>query len=121
MSIVPSAMSAWRHSPRQINKTFLFALLALMAMFSIGMAVAGGAGGVVGGAEFQPLYNMLVEWMTGYLGRVVAIVFIVIGLIAGAARGNIMGFALGIAAGMGMFLAPPIIESVVAATLPVIA
>lgn len=73
-----------------------------------------------GGTEFGSLYTLLSGWMTGTLGRIVAVIFIIIGVIAGAARQSIMGFVLGIAAGVGMFLAPTIIDAVVTATLPVI-
>jgi len=48
----------------------------------------------------------------------VAVIFIIIGVIAGAARQSIMGFVLGVSAGVGMFLAPAIIDNVVTATLP---
>ena len=71
-----------------------------------------------GGAEFQQTYTTLTGWMTGYLGRIIAIVFILIGLVAGATRQSLMGFVLGVAAGLGLFLAPGFIDSVVTATLP---
>ena len=72
------------------------------------------------GTEFQTLYTLLTGWMTGFLGRSVAVIFIIIGVIAGAARQSIMGFVLGISAGVGMFLAPAIVDNVVTATLPVL-
>jgi conjugal transfer pilus assembly protein TraA len=86
------------------------ALLTLLP----GAALAG-----AGGTEFQATYDMLIGWMTGLLGRIIAIAFIIVGLIAGVARQSIMSFAIGIAAGLGLFMAPDIIDAVVSATLPI--
>jgi len=72
-----------------------------------------------GGTEFQATYDMLIGWMTGLLGRIIAIAFIIVGLIAGVARQSIMSFAIGISAGLGLFMAPDIIDAVVSATLPI--
>ena len=73
-----------------------------------------------GGAEFQGAYTMLTGWMTGILGRIIAITFIVVGLVAGVMRQSIMGFVVGIAAGLGVFVAPDIIDNIVTATLPIV-
>ena len=95
---------------------FVFALAALMALALFAPHASAG----VTGAEFQPLYDTLTGWMTGYLGRVIAVVFIIIGVIAGAGK-SIMGFVLGIAAGVGMFLSPALVDTTVTATLPILA
>jgi len=73
-----------------------------------------------GGAEFQGAYDMLTGWMTGILGRIIAVAFIVVGLVAGVMRQSIMGFVVGIAAGLGVFVAPDIIDNIVTATLPIV-
>ncbi len=73
-----------------------------------------------GGLEFQDTYTMLTGWLTGMLGRIIAITFIIVGLVAGVMRQSIMGFVVGIAAGLGVFVAPNIIDNVVAATLPIV-
>jgi conjugal transfer pilus assembly protein TraA len=73
-----------------------------------------------GGAEFQGAYDMLTGWMTGILGRIIAIAFIVVGLVAGVMRQSIMGFVVGISAGLGVFVAPDIIDNIVTATLPIV-
>jgi conjugal transfer pilus assembly protein TraA len=94
----------------------LIAVLLGIALLSLlpGVALAG-----AGGTEFQATYDMLIGWMTGLLGRIIAIAFIIVGLIAGVARQSIMSFAIGIAAGLGLFMAPDIIDAVVSATLPI--
>ena len=73
-----------------------------------------------GGTESQGAYDMLTGWMTGILGRIIAITFIVVGLVAGVMRQSIMGFVVGVAAGLGVFVAPDIIDSIVTATLPIL-
>ncbi|MFE8032864.1 TraA family conjugative transfer protein [Thiohalocapsa marina] len=97
------------------------ALLAAAALSLVGLALLAPepvlAG--TGGTEFQATYDMLIGWMTGLLGRIIAIAFIIVGLIAGVARQSIMSFAIGIAAGLGIFMAPDIIDAVVSATLPI--
>jgi len=73
-----------------------------------------------GGTEFSSTYTLLTGWMTGILGRIIAITFIIVGLVAGVMRQSIMGFVVGIAAGLGVFVAPNIIDGIVTATLPIL-
>lgn len=70
-----------------------------------------------GGLEFQDTYTMLTGWLTGMLGRIIAITFIIVGLVGGAVRGSIAAFVIGIASGLGMFVTPSIIDNVVTAVL----
>ena len=100
------------------NNTFLTAVAVALASLAViaPETVLAGAGGL----EFQDTYDMLVGWMTGMLGRIIAITFIIVGLVAGVMRQSIMGFVVGIAAGLGVFVAPDIIDNVVAATLPIL-
>jgi conjugal transfer pilus assembly protein TraA len=99
----------------KLETAVMLTLVALMGLMLFMPAVNAG----VTGTEFQPLYDTLVGWMTGYMGRVIAVVFIIVGVIAGAGK-SIMGFVLGIAAGVGMFLSPALIDNTVSATLPLI-
>ncbi|MBV5272385.1 MAG: pili assembly chaperone [Lamprocystis purpurea] len=105
-------------SPRQHTTLMALGLLAFMAAL---MLVADPTLAGTGGSEFNPLYTKLSDWMTGYLGRVVAAVFIIVGLVAGVTRGSVMGFVFGVAAGTGLFLAPNVIDATVSATLPLLA
>jgi conjugal transfer pilus assembly protein TraA len=99
------------------KRTLLLTLapVAALAALLVPDVVLAGAGG----AEFQATYTLLTGWITGLLGRVIAITFIIVGLVAGVMRQSIMGFVVGIAAGLGLFVAPGIIDSVVAAALPI--
>ena len=109
-------------SPFKLDRRDLMALFGVvtLAMLTVLWLTSMNASAGAGGTEFQALYTTLTGWMTGYLGKVVAVVFIIIGVIAGAGK-SIMGFALGIAAGLGLFIAPGIIDGTVTATLPVLA
>ena len=102
---------------KQPNALLTAAILSTLALTLLGpeSALAG-----TGGTEFQATYDMLIGWMTGLLGRIIAIAIIIVGLIAGVARQSIMSFAIGIAAGLGIFMAPDIIDAVVSATLPIV-
>ncbi len=108
-----------QHTPMTHFDRRVLGLLALIGALTLILVPATSMAGTTG-TEFQTLYTLLTGWMTGFLGRVVAVIFIIIGVIAGAARQSIMGFVLGVSAGVGMFLAPAIIDNVVTATLPVL-
>ena len=97
-------------------------LLAVGALALAGLLLAAPEAALAGagGVEFQGAYDMLTGWMTGILGRIIAITFIVVGLVAGVMRQSIMGFVVGIAAGLGVFVAPDIIDNIVTATLPIV-
>ncbi|MBK1700211.1 TraA family conjugative transfer protein [Thiococcus pfennigii] len=102
---------------RLIQSPFGVGALALSGLLLIApeAALAG-----AGGAEFQGAYDMLTGWMTGILGRIIAVTFIIVGLVAGVMRQSIMGFVVGVAAGLGVFVAPDIIDNIVTATLPIV-
>ena len=96
-----------------MNKTVKVFLLALPLLFALAPdAIAG-----QGGAEFQSLWDKLVEWSQGMLGRILAMIFIIVGLAGGVLRGSIFGFVTGIASAVGLYLASGIISSIVSATL----
>jgi conjugal transfer pilus assembly protein TraA len=93
--------------------------LAVVALASLALTLPESVLAGAGGTEFQGAYDMLTGWMTGILGRIIAVTFIIVGLVAGVMRQSIMGFVVGIAAGLGVFVAPDIIDSIVTATLPI--
>jgi conjugal transfer pilus assembly protein TraA len=93
--------------------------LAVVALASLALTLPESVLAGAGGTEFQGAYDMLTGWMTGILGRIIAVTFIIVGLVAGVMRQSIMGFVVGVAAGLGVFVAPDIIDSIVTATLPI--
>jgi conjugal transfer pilus assembly protein TraA len=100
------------------NRFPLPAVCVVLALATSGCATTG-TGGPDAKAD-KRAYDMLTGWMIGILGRIIASTFIVVGLVAGVMRQSIMGFVVGIAAGLGVFVAPDIIDSIVTATLPVV-
>lgn len=74
------------------------------------------AAGMVGGEEFNDVWDTLVKWTQGTLGRIIAIAMVLVGVVAGVVRSSIMGFVVGVAAGMGLYNAPTVIESIMGAT-----
>ncbi len=93
-------------------RNVLLPALALGVLLLPAIAEAG-----TGGTEFSGIYTTLTDWMTGLLGRTIAASFVIVGLVAGVIRQSIYGFVVGVAAGLGMFLAPGVIDSVVTATV----
>lgn len=97
----------------QINRKQLMCF-GVMFLFSVVMqdAYAGN-----GGQEFDTVWNTLRDWIQGTLGRIVCGTMILVGIIAGVARQSIMAFAIGLGSGIGLYNTPPIIESVLSATV----
>jgi len=96
----------------KLRNVLLLAALGVGALAVPELALAG-----TGGTEFSGIYTTLTDWMTGLLGRTIAASFVIVGLVAGVIRQSIYGFVVGVAAGLGMFLAPGVIDSVVTATV----
>lgn len=83
------------------------------ALFAL---AAGAAYAGQGGDEFSGVWDTLVEWSQGTLGRIIAMAMILVGLVAGVVRQSIMGLVIGVAAGMGLYNASSVIEALMTAT-----
>lgn len=79
--------------------------LALLAMFDVAAATTTGT-------EFQAAYDRLEDWLTGYLGKIVALLFIGVGVFMGIKAQSLWGVAVGIGFAMAVVEAPGIIDSV---------
>ena len=86
--------------------------LGLMAFFA-GSAMAGAATD----QSFNEVWDTLVDWTQGTLGRIIAITTIVVGLVMGVVRQSIMGAVIGIASGMVLYNSSTVIEGIVGATV----
>lgn len=73
------------------------------------------------GDAFTDVWDTLKDWTQGTLGRIVAGAMVLVGIVGGIARQSLMAFALGIGGGMGLYNTPTVVESVMSATLPVVA
>lgn len=98
------------------KKTMAKTALLLAVMMLPTLAFAGDAGD----GEFDQVWDTLVTWIEGTLGRIIAVSIILVGIIAGVARQSLIAFAIGIAGGMGLYNSPTIIEAIMTATLPII-
>tara|TARA_R110002095_G_scaffold6510_1_gene13009 strand:+ start:196 stop:537 length:342 start_codon:yes stop_codon:yes gene_type:complete len=98
-----------------MNKALLKSVLVAGLMAAPAISMAAGAGG---GTEFDSIWNTLLDWTQGQLGKVIAVAMILVGLIGGIARQSLMAFAVGIAGGMGLYNAPDIIDAIFSATIP---
>ena len=64
------------------------------------------------GTEFSMLYDIVYNWSTGYLGRSIALIFLLIGLGVGVIRGSIMGAVGCVAAAICLVVAPEVVEGI---------
>ena len=69
------------------------------------------------GAEFSQLYDLVYKWATGYLGRAIALIFLLVGLGVGIIRGSIMGAVGCVAAAMCLLVAPSVVEGILTAII----
>lgn len=92
------------------DKLVSYLMLGLMLALFASMACAG-----TGGTEFDDVYDTVVEWMQGTLGRIIAVSMILVGLVAGVVRQSIMAFVIGVAGGMGLYQAPTVIDAIMSA------
>lgn len=103
-----------------MNKNVVFAFaVALVALAILSMPDTAVAG--TGGTAFDPIWRWLADNIQGTLGRIIAAVMILVGIVGGIARQSIIAFAIGIGGGIGLYNSPPVLESMISATLPVLA
>lgn len=104
------------------NYKRLLANLALIAFLMLPIvAMAGAAAGGGEADEFAEIYEWVKTLCQGTLGKLIALVMIIVGIAMGVARGSIFSFVTGIAAAIGFYFVPNIIESVMGASLPLLA
>lgn len=69
------------------------------------------------GTEFQAAYDLLVGWINGYLGRIIAMAFFVVGMFMGVVRQNLMAAGVSIACAFAMVITPTILDGLLSATV----
>lgn len=62
--------------------------------------------------DFEKLYEQLLDWTGGTLGKSIALIFLLIGLGIGTLRGSILGAVACLAAAVSLVIAPQVIESI---------
>lgn len=93
-------------------------LLSLVLTFLVvGLTSGAAMAGTGGSAEFGTIYTMLDGWMTGVLGKVIALTSLGVGLTIGVIRQSIMAVVTGVSMGIASYYGPDVINSIVSATL----
>jgi len=98
------------------NKKSLI-IAALMSAVMIQSAHAGTTGGGTTGTEFLSLFNMLVGWAEGYLGKALAIGAFIVGAIIGFAKSTAMPALIGVVFAIVFGLGPTIITGMFSAVI----
>ena len=91
--------------------------VGLLSALMVSTAMAATAGGGVTGTEFQSLFDMLVGWAEGYLGKALAIAAFVVGALVGFAKSTAMPALVGIVFAIVFGLGPTVINGMFAAVI----
>lgn len=94
----------------QMKVLFLCSILALVFMMN-SSAFAGSD------ATFDTWVSQMTDWISGSLGKGIAIGFVLIGIVVGMAQQSLMAFAIGVGAALGLNYTPSILASMFSATL----
>jgi conjugal transfer pilus assembly protein TraA len=88
------------------------ASVALIFMLTAGAAYAGTTG-----TEFETLYDTLLSWATGFLGKSIAIAAFILGAGIGIARSSPIPALVGVVFALFMVYVPTIIDSIMTAVI----
>lgn len=69
------------------------------------------------GTEFKNAYDMLMNWLKGYLGKAIALAFFVTGLFMGIVRQSITAALIALGVAFAIVLLPTILDSMMTATV----
>lgn len=87
------------------------AVILLVAMLSPVMALAGTAD-----TEFQPLFQKFLDWVSGYLGKTLAVAALIGGLFMGIIRQSPIPAVAGVGAAIFAAYGPVVIQGLIGAT-----
>lgn len=97
-----------------------YAVLGVVFLLLLFPDIAAAANADGGQEVFGEMYNTLKGWITGVLGKLIALACFTVGLAIGVVKQSIMATVVGIAMALALFYGPALIENVFAATLLVI-
>jgi conjugal transfer pilus assembly protein TraA len=92
----------------------------IVAAATIGVVLTLGAATAVAGTtgtEFQTMYQTLLDWATGFLGKSIAIAAFILGAGIGIARSSPIPALVGIVFALFMVYVPSIIDSIMTAVI----
>lgn len=93
-----------------MRKVLINVVPILLVILSAGSALAG-----TGGTEFQEVYDMIIGWTQGTLGKTIAVGTFLVGMGVGVVRQSLMPVVLGIGSGLALYYTPSIVENIVVA------
>lgn len=88
--------------------------LAGIAGLLVACAVTVQAG--TGGTEFQEVYDLLEDWATGTLGKIIALGALIVGIGFGLVRQSVIAAVVGIAMALVLNFGPTVISGIITAT-----
>ena len=100
----------WKKVLTRENLNSVFILAVFFTWLMAGRAMAGTTG-----SEFQGIYNMVVDWTSGYLGKTIALGAFLAGMGIGIVRQSLMSVVSGIGAGLAVAYMPQIMNGIVTA------
>ena len=68
-------------------------------------------------AEFKPIYDKILDWTSGYLGKAIALFAFLLGLGAGVAKQSPMAAIGGVVFALFVAFGPAVLEGIATATL----
>lgn len=87
------------------------ALVAAFAALFWALTASGAMAQLTTGSEFEDLYTLVSSWSTGYLGKTIAICFLLVGLGVGIIRGSVVAAVSALAAGVALLMLPSIVDA----------
>lgn len=87
-------------------------LIAALLLAAAGSVFAGTTG-----TEFQTMYTTLLNWITGFLGKSIAIAAFILGAGVGIARSSPIPALVGVVFALFMVYVPTIIDGIMTATI----
>jgi conjugal transfer pilus assembly protein TraA len=103
------------HVTRMLKKVLTRENLKSSLVLAVFLTVVIGKNAIAGttGSEFQNIYNMVVAWTSGYLGKTIALGAFLAGMGVGIVRQSMMAVVTGIGAGLAVAYMPEVINGIV--------
>ena len=95
-----------------MSKSRMNVVVGVVLLLAAGSALAGTTG-----SDFQSLYTTLLNWVSGYLGKSIAIAAFIVGAGIGIARSSPIPALVGVVFALFMIYVPNIIDGIMTAVI----
>ena len=95
-----------------MSKSRINVVVGVVLLLAAGSALAGTTG-----SEFQSLYTTLLNWVSGYLGKSIAMAAFILGAGIGIARSSPIPALVGVVFALFMIYVPTIIDGIMTAVI----